>query len=302
MAAVLSDQVSGTQGAPVSVRAIRPEDIEACARAAYAAHSTVAAAHNVPCELPSIEYATELIGHKVSEANVAGFVAEQSAGQILGSIFLNTFPSTPVAAIGPLTVDPEAEGSAAGRRLMEAALDEASARKFDRVRLVQSPSHLRSLALYTKSGFDVREPLVLMGGAPIQETIENCTIRPATLHDVHACDQLCNDVHGFTRSAELTIAIAQNAALVVERSGRIAAYSTGLGFRGHAVGETTNDIRALIGGAPKIMGPGFFVPARNGELIRWLLDRGFRARWPATLMTKGPYQESVGAFLPSIAF
>ena len=38
------------------------------------------------------------------------------------------------------------------------------------------------------------------------------------------------------------------------------------------------------------------------ESLRWLLENGFRASWPATLMTKGPYQKPVGAFLPSIAF
>ena len=292
---------SPTDNTPVTIRAIRPQDVEACARAAYAAHTAVAAAHNVPCELPSIEFSVGMIGNKVKDPNAVGFVAERGE-QIVGSIFLNTFPGTPVAAIGPLTVDPAAEGSAVGHRLMAAALDEARARAFERVRLVQSPSHLRSLALYAKLGFDVREPLILIGGKPAAEKIQGRTVRAATTDDVAKCDHLCSDVHGFARSAELATAIAQHAALAVEHAGRITGYSTGLGLRGHAVGETTDDLKALIGSAPAIMGPGFFVPVRNGELLRWLLDRGFRANWPATLMTMGPYQEPAGAFLPSIAF
>src|SRR5262249_20926477 len=61
-------------------------------------------------------------------------------------------------------------------------------------------------------------------------------------------------------------------------------------------------IKLLIGTSPAAMGPGFFVPTRNGDLLRWLFDNGFRAIWPAMLMTRGPYSEGNGVFMPSIAF
>jgi predicted N-acetyltransferase YhbS len=296
-----SEQKSQTDNASVNIRAIKSQDIEPCGRTAYAAHSAVAAAHNVPCEHPSIEFSIGVIGNKVKDRNAAGFVAERG-GRVLGSIFLNTFPPAAVAAIGPLTVDPVAEGAAVGQRLMQAALDEAKVRCLERVRLVQSPSHLRSLALYVKLGFEIREPLVLICGKPAPEKVDDCLVRTATTADAPACDALCTCVHGFARNAELGAAIAQHTAALVERGGRVTGYSTGLGFRGHAIGETTDDLKALIGDAPAIMGSGFFAPVRNGELLRWLLARGFRMSWPATLMTKGPYQEPAGAFLPSIAF
>jgi ribosomal protein S18 acetylase RimI-like enzyme len=289
------------QDAPVLVRAIRPQDVETCARIAYAAHSTVAAAHNVPCEHPSVEFSIGLIGNKIRDANAVGFVAERRS-TVLGSNFLNFFPSTPVAVIGPLTVDPAAEGGGAGRLLMDAALATARERGMERVRLVQSPSHLRSLALYAKSGFALREPLVLCNGALPRETIGGCTVRPATMKDFGACGRLCESVHGFARDGELAADIERGVANVVERSGRLTGYITALGFRGHAVAETTDDLKALICGAGSIAGPGFFVPVRNGELLNWLFARGFEARWPAALMTKDFYQEPRGAFLPSIAF
>jgi len=53
---------------------------------------------------------------------------------------------------------------------------------------------------------------------------------------------------------------------------------------------------------PQMPGPGFFVPTRNGALLRWLLEGGVRMLWPAALMTHGDYREATGAFLPSIAF
>ena len=103
-------------------------------------------------------------------------------------------------------------------------------------------------------------------------------MRVATTEDVQKCEQLCVTVHGFARSAELTAAIAPLIALVVERAGHISAYSTGLGLHGYAVGENEDDLKALIGAAPALMGLGFFVPVRNGELFRWLLDGGFRSK------------------------
>jgi GNAT superfamily N-acetyltransferase len=296
MAAILSNLSSKN----AKIRPIRQQDLEACARAAYSAHHAVAKAHNVPCEYPSPEFSLGMIGNKLRDPNAAGFVAE-CGGQVVGSIFLNMFPETPVAAIGPLTVDPAAEGSAAGHGLMQAALDEARDRHIEQVRLVQSPSHLRSLALYVKVGFEVREPLVLMSGKPSRKAIADAGVRSATLDDIPACNDLCIKTLGFARGFELRSAITQNNAYVVQRDGHIGGYSTGLGFRGHTVGETTDDLKKLIAAAPAVIGPGFFVPIRNGELLRWLFS-DFRASWPATLMTYGRYKEVKGAFMPSIAF
>jgi predicted N-acetyltransferase YhbS len=286
---------------PISVRPIRHEDAEACGMIAYEAHSTVAAVHNLPSEHPSAQFSVGMIGAKVKDRNAAGFVAERD-GRILGSIFLNTFPPAPVAAIGPMTVAPRAEGDRVGQTLMQAALDEAASRNLEQVRLVQSPSHLRSLTLYTKVGFDVREPLLMMQGNLPAGSSDDHIVRPAGPADVAAGEQLCTAIHGFTRSAELRGAIDQHVASVVMHRDRIVGYSTGLGFRGHSVAETTEALKSLIAGASQLPGPGFFVPVRNGELLRWLFMQGLRALWPATLMTRGPYQEPKGAFLPSIAF
>jgi hypothetical protein len=59
---------------------------------------------------------------------------------------------------------------------------------------------------------------------------------------------------------------------------------------------------ALIANACAILGPGFFAPARNHEVINWLLENGFQIGWPANLMTIGPYQEPLTPFLPSLAY
>lgn len=284
-----------------TVRPIRMEDAESCGQAAFQAHAAVAALHNFPSEQPSVEFSIGLVKNKLNDPNVFSALAEQN-GRVVGSIFLNMFPPTPVTAIGPLTVLPEAQGRV-GRALMEAAMQEAARRCYRQVRLVQSPSHLRSLALYARLGFDVQEPLVLMQGPlPKPEPAMPGRTRPATLQDLQVCNRLCVTTHGFARELELRSGIEQGMAMVVERSGRITGYSSGIGFRGHAVAETNDDLKGLIAFGKMTPGPGFFVSTRNGVLFRWLLEAGLKAAWPAMLMSFGPYQQPQGVFLNSIAF
>jgi predicted N-acetyltransferase YhbS len=284
------------------IRPILPSDAEDCGRIAYEAHRTIADKHGYPPEQPSVEFSTGLVNMKLNDPNTWGVLAERES-QILGSIFLNTFPPAPVAVIGPLTVKPSAEGGV-GHELMVSALEEARGRGFDQVRLVQSPSHFRSLALYTKLGFDVREPLILVQGKPTRATDQmgDRLVRPANRDDIAICNRLCLSIHGLEREFELSQAVQQGSAMVVEYENSVTAYATGIGLRGHAVAKTTDDLKALISFAPSFLGPGFFVPIRNGELLRWLLAIGMRLAWPANLMTLGEYKEPSGAFLPSIAF
>ena len=106
----------------------------------------------------------------------------------------------------------------------------------------------------------------------------------------------------MTAGGELADAVAQGAARVVERMGRITGYATPIAFSGHAVGETNGDLEALIAVAPSIPGPGVLVPTRNGALIRWCLGQGLRITQTMTLMSNGLYNEPQGAWLPSVLY
>jgi len=137
------------------IRPIEQNDVESCGKIGYEAHKTISSAHGYPSEQPSEEFGIGLIRRLLGNPNSRGVLAERK-GKTLGSIFLHKFPPSPVAVIGPLTVDPTAEGGV-GRMLMDAALIQARKQNHDQVRLVQSPSHIRSFVLYTKSGFTLRE-------------------------------------------------------------------------------------------------------------------------------------------------
>lgn len=121
-------------------------------------------------------------------------------------------------------------------------------------------------------------------------------------NDVIVCNELCKSVHEFSREMELRQAKDQGVATIIEQNGVVTGYSAGIGILGHAVAKSIEDLKVLIANASAILGPGFFVPARNYEVINWLLECGFQIGWPANLKTIGPYQEPLAPFLPSLAY
>ena len=207
-----------------------------------------------------------------------------------------------IAGIGPVSVDPVVMNRTIGRQLMQAVMDRATEQHFAGVRLVQIAWHYRSLALYTKLGFDTRETLSALQGPALGLSIPGYNVRPARSEDITACNDICRRVHGHDRRGDLLDALQWASANVVERQGRITGYSTGIGWFHHAVAESNDDLKALISAASAFAGPGFFVPSRNGELFRWCLEQGLRVIQPMTLMTVGLYKEPRGAFMPSILF
>jgi hypothetical protein len=106
----------------------------------------------------------------------------------------------------------------------------------------------------------------------------------------------------MTATASCATPVAAGTAAVVERPGRISGYATGFGYGWHAVGETNEDIIALLGTAQTFMGLGILVPSRDAELLGWCLANGLRIVQQSTLMTIGLYNEPVGAYLPSVVF
>jgi predicted N-acetyltransferase YhbS len=284
---------------PMSVRRGQPSDAAALGDICYRAFKTIAEEHNFAPDFPSPEVAAGFLGTLIAHRGIYDVVADVD-GRIAGSNFLDE--RNPVSGIGPITVDPAHQNGGVGHDLMRAALQRSAARGFVGIRLVQAAYHRRSFALYLKLGFEARELLVCLQGTAALTALPGVTVRAATEDDLPACNRLCARVHGHDRGGELTDAIAQGVARVVQRSGRITGYATPIAYFGHAVGETNDDLRALIGGAESILGPGVLVPARNGDVIRWCLDRGLRITQMMTLMTIGLYHEPQGAWLPSVIY
>jgi predicted N-acetyltransferase YhbS len=283
----------------VLVREATPEDAERCARIFYDAFAAIARRHNLPVEPGSPEFTRFKVGDMLASDGVAGLVAERG-GEVVGSAFVDE--RAVVAGIGPVTVDPAAQDDGVGRALMRAVVWRERERGAVGMRLVQTAYHYRSLALYAKLGFAVREPLSVLQGAPPALSVPGLGVRAAREEDLATCGDLCTRVHGHDRNRELLDAVGAGTARVVERPGRISGYATGFGYGWHAVAETNEDLIALLGSAETFMGLGILVPSRNAELLRWCLAQGLRVVQQSTLMSTGLYNEPGGAWLPSIVY
>jgi predicted N-acetyltransferase YhbS len=283
----------------IKLRPGTTEDSQLCGEICYRAFKTISEKHNFPPDFPSPELATTLLSEFLAHPHIYGVVAELD-GRVVGSNFVDE--RSIIAGIGPITVDPAVQNRAIGRELMQHVLTRVAELRFPGVRLVQGAYHNRSLSLYTKLGFTAREPVSLIQGQPPRIDILGYVVRQAKVDDLDACNHLCLKVHGHDRGSELQDAIKHGTATVIEHNGRITGYTTTVAFFGHAVGETNEELKALIGATKEFLGPGFLLPTRNAELLRWCLDHGLRIVQPMTLMTMGLYNEPVGAFLPSILF
>jgi predicted N-acetyltransferase YhbS len=280
-----------------TIRRAEAADAAQCGAILYTAFQRLADEHRFARDFPSVEVATGLVSMLLATPGFYGIVAEEN-GRIVGSNFADH--RSPIAGIGPISIDPEAQNRGIGRKLMQSAIDHFAAANVPGIRLVQAAYHNRSLCLYTRLGFQTREPLSVMQGPALNKKFPGYDVRPAMEADIADCNLLCRRVHGFERGVELREAIGARTALVVEHLGRITGYATDIGFFAHAVAETNDDLKSLIGAASAFQGPGFLLPTRNHEVFAWCLDSELKLVMQMTLMSIGLYNEPAGAWLPSI--
>ena len=287
----------------IAVRAIEPADGDECARIVYEAFGGLHDYHRFPRDFPTLEAAEQLTSNFIAHPAIWGVVAE-AEGRIVGSNFLDERGT--ITGVGPITVDPKAQGHGVGRRLMEAVMDRGAGARA--IRLFQDSFNMQSLSLYASLGFEVKEPAVVISGRPRSGPAAGIEVRPLEEGDLEDCERLCLTVHGFERTNELRDAVQMPvlSPSVAVRDGRITAYATTLTFfpAAYAVAETEDDMRALVTGA---LAAGdepasFLLPTRQAGLLRWCLSEGLRPVKPMTYMSIGEYREPDGCWIPSVLY
>ena len=172
----------------IKLRSGTSADAEICARICYAAFKTISEAHGFAPDFPTPEVAIGVLRSLLANPKFYSVIAEVDE-RIVGSNFLDERNS--IAGVGPITVDPTVQNRAIGRRLMEAVHLRAAEKNFAGVRLIQAGFHARSLSLYAKLGYDVREHLACMQGKPLGISIEGHVVRQAVEADFEDCNRVC---------------------------------------------------------------------------------------------------------------
>src|ERR1041384_7677998 len=140
----------------VAIRVAKPEDATAAGKVCYEAVRPINADPSFPPDFPNVEAAVAVLSMAFSNPHFYCVVAE-SDGRIVGSNCLDERGA--IAGVGPITVDPGFQNGGLGRSLMDAVLRRACERRCAGIRLIQAAFHNRSLPLYAKLGFVVREPV-----------------------------------------------------------------------------------------------------------------------------------------------
>ena len=276
-------------------------DAEACGGICYDGFKAINDRHGFPTIFPSVEAATGRVRAMIEHPRVFGVVAERD-GRILGFNFLGE--RDPIRGVGPIVVDPAAQGRGVGRRLMMAVLDRAAGARG--VRLVQEAFNMGSLALYAALGFETREPLVVLIGKPSCTPLPGWGVRPLREEDLAACAELYERVHGYPRANELRDALARGLAWVALREGRVVAYTAvaTVWLANHGGGETEEDVRALLAGVGNAVEEPLelLLPIRQSGLFRWCLEAKLGPVKPMVLMSTGEYFDPQGVWFPSVHY
>src|SRR5438067_3638095 len=170
----------------IKLRSGTPADAKICGTICYDAFKTISEAHGFAPDFPSPEVAIDVLTRMLANPDFYSVVAEID-GRIVGSNFLDE--RNAIAGVGPITVDPTVQNRAIGRRLMDAVHQRAAEKNFAGVRLIQAGFHARSLSLYAKLGYDVREHLACMQGDALGVSIEGHVVRLATETDLEDCNR-----------------------------------------------------------------------------------------------------------------
>src|SRR3954468_22892939 len=104
----------------LKLRPVAPADAQTCGRICFEAFAAMSDKHNFPRDFDSPDVGMGVMQMLTSAPGFFGVVAEVD-GKIIGSNFLDE--RSPIAGIGPITIDPKHQDKSVGRELMRAVLD-----------------------------------------------------------------------------------------------------------------------------------------------------------------------------------
>jgi len=280
------------------LRAAESRDVEPAGDVNFIAFYRAALAHGLPPAVTTPADSRRYIRHLLEFDPLGGVMAEED-NRIVGVAWVH--PRGAVATIGPLAVDPAAQGRGIGRRLLERAV-EVAGKGEPQVRLVQESFNAVSLGLYLRAGFCVVAPILeleLGAGTALvpPRPPTGAAVRPAAPAD--AARLVARDARAFgaPRPQSIDLYLRRGRVLVAEDRGALAGYAMGIGFEGvaHLGSAAADDAEVLLclAGtvASELAAQGHrvrtMVPAADHRLVEGLMGFGFRVFRACHYMVRG---------------
>jgi ribosomal protein S18 acetylase RimI-like enzyme len=282
----------------VTVRPAQERDVERAGDVNFVAFYRAALLHGAAPAVTTPTESRRYIRYLLEFDPLGGVVAEE-AGEVVGLAWLH--PRGPVATVGPVAVDPAAQGRGVGRCLLTGLL-EIAGRGVPQIRLVQESYNLVSLGLYLRTGFRVVAPLVeleLPAGAAVAVpgAPAGVGVRVATGDDRAALVVRDARAFGAPRAQSIDLYLRRGRILVAGEREALVGYAMAIGFEKRAfLGSASADdpgvlLLLLATLAAEVAGRGqsvrTLVPATDRVLVDGLLGLGFRVFRACHYMVRG---------------
>ncbi len=283
--------------AAATIRPLEERDADRAGDVNFVAFHDVALRHGQPPVVTVPADARSYVRHLLSFDPLGGVVAEHD-GEIVGMAWVHV--RGPVATIGPVAVEPRAQGQGIGRQLVERCIERSGAR-VPQVRLVHESYNAASLGLYLRLGFRVVAPLVELelgrGNRLAAVAPSGANLRLATDADRTRLVERDSRAFGAPRPQSVELYLRRGRALVAERGNALAGYAFGIGFGtlGYLGSASADDAGILLELLASLAGEvrgertalHMLVPATDRKLVDGLLGVGFRVFRACHYMVRG---------------
>ena len=280
------------------LRAAEERDLERAGDVNFLAFYRVALQHGLRPAVSTPAESRRYIRYLARFDPLGGVVAEEE-GEVVGVAWIH--PRGAVATLGPVAVEPRAQGRGIGRRLVDRCL-EVAGRGVPQVRLVHESFNAASLGLYIRTGFRVVAPLLdleLPAGAVVAAPPApvGLALRAGATEDRARLVTRDARAFGAQRPQSIDLYLRRGRTLVADGGGSLVGYALGIGFErtaylGSAAADEADLLLFLLARmAGELAAPGVavrtLVPAGDRRLVEGLTALGFRVFRACHYMVRG---------------
>jgi ribosomal protein S18 acetylase RimI-like enzyme len=286
----------------ISVRPMLREDVPQVANIFRDAFNELYERRGFGAVVPDVSVGTAIAG-AYQALDPDGCLVVTLRGKVVGSGFLHVRGAT--AGAGPITVDPSMQGHGAGHALVGELCRRADAAGVRSLRLIQDAFNEVSFALYSRSGFVVREALARASFRSRRGPAVRTGIRRAQAADIASVVRSEAARIGIERRQDYQMLLRMGDLFLAGEAGSLARIvRNGVVVLGPASAESTETLLELIAAATSDLPPRtdtrLLLPTRDPELLDRLFGLGLEVHSLCTYMVRGEYAAPRCHYVPTL--